>query len=166
MAILQTLSEYVRQIDARNAAYGDIPQPPAPAEQLQTLASQCRDVFGYDLPEGYLNLLAVTDGMDFNGYKLYASKTRRLAEEYDGHMEGFMEANDLWKDYEQNSDHHLLMFGETGDDLFLFDKTDHKFKITDKVGGEAYETFDTFEELSECLLKNALGLFDDEDSPA
>lgn len=161
MATLEILADYVRQVNARNAEYGDNPQPIASPTQLAALVSHCRDLFHYELPTGYLNLLAITDGIDFNGYKLYASKTRRI-EEYDANMEGFMEANDLWEDYEENSDHHLLMFAEAGDDLFLFDRRDQKYKVTDKVGGDAYQTFDTFEELTEQLFKNALGIFEDE----
>ena len=100
--------------------------------------------------------------MDFNGYKLYASKTRYV-KKYDYYIEGFLEANDLWEEYEENTDHHLIMFGETGDDLYLFDKRNQKFKITDKVGGDAYEEFETFEELAEQFFKNSLGMFEDEE---
>ena len=162
MATLETLTDYVHQVDARNGEYGDAPQPAASPDQLMALVAQCRDLFQYQLPVGYLELLAVTDGMDFNGYKLYASTTRRMSE-YDADMEGFVEANDLWEDYAENGDHHLLVFGETGGDLFLFDRRDQKFKVTDKVGGDAYQEFDRFEELAEQLFKNALGLFEGED---
>lgn len=160
MATLKDLTEYVRLIDVRNAEYGDAPQPAATPAQLETLTHQTRDLFGYELPDGYVKLLAVTDGFDFNGHKLYANQTRPL-EGYDGNAEGFLEANDLWEDYAGNTGHHLIMFGETGDDLYLFDRHDQQFKVIDKVGGDAYEKFDTFEELVGRLLRDALGLFDE-----
>ena len=162
MFLFQTLVEYLRQIETRNAAYGDQPQPPAPPEQLATLAIQSNENFQYKLPNHYLKILEVSDGVDFNGYKLYASKTRYIIK-YDCYIEGFLEANGLWEEYEENTDHHLIMFGETGDDLYLFDKRNQKFKITDKVGGDAYEEFETFEELIERFFRNALGMFEDEE---
>ncbi|WP_046243434.1 YrhA family protein [Hymenobacter terrenus] len=154
------LLDYLHQIEAIEAQFDDKLQPAASAEDIAQLASNVQEIYHYKLPSTYLHLLAITDGIDFNGYKLYASKTRRI-EEYDADMEGFV-ANGLWEDYEENTDHHLLMFGETRDDLFLFDRRDQQFKVTDKVSGDAYQTFDTFEELAEQLFKNALGIFEDE----
>ncbi|HEX8349523.1 MAG TPA: YrhA family protein [Hymenobacter sp.] len=165
MTPLKTLPEYVRQVQARNAEYGDPPQPPASAEQLTALTAQARALFAYEVPAAYLELLALADGIDCNGYKLYASRTRPVPG-YDATVEGFVEANGWWEDYEENSDHHLLMFGETGGELFLFDRRDQKFKFTDKVGGDAYRVFEAFEELAEQFFQNALGIIEDEQPKA
>ena len=165
MTPLKTLSEYVRQVNARNAEYGDPPQPPASAEHLTALAAQAQELFAYEVPVAYLELLALADGLDFNGYKLYASSTRPVPG-YDATVKGFIEANGWWEDYDENGNHHLLMFGETGGQLFLFDRRDQKFKFTDKVGGDAYQVFDAFEELAEQFFKNALGIVEDEQAEA
>lgn len=160
---MHPLTEYLRQIEVRAAPFGGSLQPPAGTEDLKSMAEQARERFGYTLPLSYLDLLSVADGVDFNGYSLYASKTQPLQGEESSSLYGFLEMNELWEEYDQNNDHHLLVFGETGDDLFLFDQRDQKFKVTDKVGGDAYQEFDTFEELAEQLFKNALGIFEDED---
>ena len=166
MATLATLIDYLQQIEAKKTSYKGKPQPPAPALQLDALRSQSREQFSYDLPETYLALLALSDGVNYNSYPLYASKTLPITGYSDRFIEGFLEANDLWEDYEENSDHHLLIFGETAGDLFLFDRRDQKYKVTDKVGGDAYQEFERFEELAEQLFRNALGLFEEEDEPA
>lgn len=159
MPNLEQLSDYLRQIQTEDAQFGDQPQPPAAADALVSLRHQVREKFNYELPNAYVALLALSDGVNFNSYTLYASKTLPIAGYPDRFIEGFVEANYLWEHYERNSDHHLLVFGETGGDLFLFDRRDQKFKVTDKVGGDAYQEFDSFEELVEQLLKNALGIF-------
>lgn len=161
MPTLEELSGYLQQMQAEDARFGDQSQPPATSDSLVALRQQVREKFNYELPSAYGALLALSDGVNFNGYTLYASKTLPITGYTDRFIEGFMEANNLWIDYAQNADHHLLMFGETGDDLFLFDRRDQKFKVTDKVGGDAYEEFDSFEELAEQLFQNALGIFDD-----
>lgn len=160
MASLEKLSDYLQQMQAEDARFGDESQPPAAGDALMALRQQAREKFNYELPESYVSLLALSDGVNFNSYTLYASKTLSITGYTDRFIEGFVEANDLWQNYGRNSDHHLLMFGETGGDLFLFDCRDQKFKVTDKVGGDAYHEFDTFEELAEQLFKEALGLAD------
>lgn len=163
MATLENLTDYLRQMREEDARFGDQSQPPALSETLDSLRQRSREQFKYELPAGYVDLLAQSDGINFNSYTLYASRTLPIAGYEDRFVEGFMEANDLWEDYAENADHHLLVFGETGGDLFLFDRRDQRFKVTDKVGGDAYQTFDTFEELAEQLFKNALGLVENED---
>lgn len=162
MPTLEELSGYLQQMQAEDARFGDLSQPLATSDSVAVLKQQAREKFNYELPSAYEALLALSDGVNFNGYTLYASKTRPIAGYSDRLIEGFVEANKLWEEYAQNADHHLLVFGETGDDLFLFDRRDQKFKVIDKVGGDAYEEFDSFEELAAQLFKNALGIFDNE----
>ena len=162
MPTLEKLSSYLRQMQAEDIRFGDQPQPPATKDALGVLRQQALAKFNYELPSTYEALLALSDGVNFNSYTLYASKSLPIAGYSDRFIEGFIEANDQWESYEQNRDHHLLVFGETGGDLFLFDRRDQKFKVTDKVGGDAYQEFDSFEELAEQLFKNALDIFDSE----
>lgn len=162
MITFATLTDYLQQIAAKKAKYKGRTQPPAESTQLAALQKQVREQFSYELPETYVALLALSDGVNFNSYTLYASTTLPISGYTDRFIEGFIEANDLWGDYEENTDHHLLMFGETGGDLFLFDRRDQKFKVTDKVGGDAYQEFNSFEELAEQFFKSVLGIFDNE----
>lgn len=155
------LVDYLHQIETIDAQFGDSLQPAASTEDLQALATQVRELFGYTLPTAYLQLLAIADGVDFNGYTLYGSKTRQLQGEETIQLQGFVEINEFWQEYVDNGDHHLLMFGETGDDLYLFDQRAQQFHFTDKVSGDVYQAFGTFEELAEQFFKAALGLSDE-----
>ena len=166
MPTLDKISDYLRQMQAEDARFGDQSQPPAANDALNRLRQQAHEKFNYELPKNYVALLTMSDGVNFNSYTLYASKTLPIIGYTDRFIEGFIEANDLWEEYEDNNDHHLLVFGETGDDLFLFDRRDQKFKVTDKVSGDAYQEFESFEKLVEQLFKNALGIFDGEGAQA
>jgi len=155
------LVNYLRQIETADAQFGGKLQPAAPKQDLEALTKQVQERFRYELPAGYLQLLATADGVDFNGYTLYASKTQPLQGEEKIQLQGFAEINEFWQEYAENEDHHLLMFGETGDDLYLFDQRAQQFHITDKVSGDVYQAFDTFEELAEQLFKESLGIADE-----
>ncbi|HEX8656249.1 MAG TPA: YrhA family protein [Hymenobacter sp.] len=158
MATFDSLMTYLRQIHMRDAQFGGKLQPAADAEDLASLTKRVQDRFNYSLPTAYLNILAVADGMDFNGHTLYASKTHPLQGEENLLLQGLVEINEFWQDYAGNHDHHLIVFGETGDDLYLFDKRAQKFHVTDKVSGDVYQDFDTFEDLSQQFFKDALGI--------
>ncbi|MGI4832995.1 MAG: YrhA family protein [Janthinobacterium lividum] len=147
----------MQQIAAADAQFGGQLQPAASAEALVALYQQVQERFGYHLPAAYGQLLAIADGVDFNGYTLYASQTQPLQGTRQV-LQGFVEINKFWREYADNQDHHLLMFGETGDDLYLLDQRTHSFQLTDKVSGDIYQAFATFEEIVEQLLRSALGL--------
>ena len=161
MPTSEPLVAYLRQIETVDAQFGGKLQPAASEEDLEALTKQVQERFRYELPAGYLQFLAIADGVDFNGYTLYASKTQPLQGEEKILLQGFAEINEFWQEYAGNEDHHLLMFGETGDDLYLFDQRAQQFHVTDKVSGDVYQAFDTFEELAEQLFKEALGLADE-----
>jgi hypothetical protein len=161
MPTLKPLVDYLHQIETIDAQFGDSLQPAASKEELETLATQAQELFGYTIPAAYLQLLAIADGVDFNGYTLYGSKTRQMQGEETIQLQGFVEINEFWQEYADNGDHHLLMFGETGDDLYLFDQRTQQFHVTDKVSGDVYQAFETFEELAEQFFKAALGLSDE-----
>jgi hypothetical protein len=131
----QLLVAYLRQIETVDAQFGGKLQPPASKEDLEALTKQVQERFRYELPAGYLQLLATADGVDFNGYTIYASKTQPLQGEEKILLQGFVEINEFWQECAGNEDHHLLMFGETGDDLYLFDQRAQQFHVTGKWGG-------------------------------
>jgi hypothetical protein len=151
------LLDYLQQIAAVDAQFGGQLQPAASAEAIATLYQQAQERFGYRVPAAYGHLLAIADGLDFNGYTLYASKTQPL-QGTQQLLQGFVEINAFWQEYADNQDHHLLMFGETGDDLYLFDQRTQSFHLTDKVSGDTYQEFATFEAMVEQLFRSALGL--------
>lgn len=161
MSIQNSLVDYLHQIEAIEMQFGGSLQPAASKEDLEVLTTQVREQFGYTLPTAYLQLLAISDGIDINGCTLYGSKTRQLQGEETIQLHGFLESNELWQEYAENENHHLLMFGETGDDLYLFDRRVQQFHATDKVSGDVYQAFETFEELVEQFFKDALGLNDE-----
>ena len=48
-------------------------RPPATAAEIDALQAAARDRLGTDLPEAYLDLLRLADGVEFDGVIVYAS---------------------------------------------------------------------------------------------
>lgn len=139
-------------------------QPPASHEQLQKLASRASEELNYRFPATYLEMLSVADGIDSNGILLYASETQLLAGNTarpDYIIEGVVEANLLWRDYESNQKY--VFYGEAGDMVYCHNLTTDKFQIMDRISQDVDSEFDVFgtcEELFEKILNHMLDRYD------
>lgn len=128
-------------------AYGESPQRPATAAELQGLRDRARKELGVDLPDEYYRLLEKTNGLDSNGMVIYASDTAPIVgyEQQKRMIEGIVDANLGWWDLD--SHRRYVFFGESGTSLYTLDREDKKFKRLDRHSNDVLEEFDTFEEL-------------------
>lgn len=160
--IVDLVAEIKQERQGRRAA---VPmQPPAPSEHLDRLREQASATLGYTLPEGYLELLKLADGIDSNGFTLYASVTQLLA----GHtnrpnytIEGFVEANLIWRDYEPNQ--QFAFFAESGDVVYCHNLVTGRFQLMDRIAQEPDsedDVFNTCEEMLEKLLNHMLDRYE------
>jgi hypothetical protein len=136
-------------------------QPPLSETAREAFRSRVADTLSYALPQAYLDLLAVTDGLDWNGAVLYASETR-LRDDDELDIQGLLEANiQLRLAYTPDKD--FVYFAESGMDAYRHNLTTDTFEISDRVAGDSvFETFDTAEALFQQLLRNMLHVGDDD----
>jgi hypothetical protein len=138
-------------------------QPPLSETAREAFKSRVAYTLSYALPQAYLDLLAVTDGLDWNGVVLYASETR-LRDDDELDIQGLLEVNiQLRLAYTPDKD--FVYFAESGMDAYRHNLTTDKFEISDRVVGDSvFETFDTAEALFQQLLQNMLHVGDDDDA--
>ena len=139
-------------------------QPPASSERLQQFCEQAIAKLEYYLPEAYLDLLRLADGIDSNGFLLYASVTQLLAghaNRPDYSIEGFVDANLRWREYGPNN--QFVFFAETGDVVYCQNLNTGNFQIMDRIAQEVdseSNVFGTCEKLLERLLNHMLDRYD------
>jgi len=139
----QLLKEH---IDDRKA-YGKLPQPPASAAELQALRARAKQELGVDLPKAYYALLEIVNGLDSNGFVIYASETTPMVG-YEGKnmfIEGIVDANLGWWELEANKQY--LFLAESGMGNYVQDLKEGNYKSLDRQSSSLYEQFATFEEL-------------------
>lgn len=134
-------------------------QPPLSAERRQAFEQRVTQIFGYALPEAYLDVLAASDGLDWNGIKIYASELYAQGEVFI-HM-GFVEANVQLRQYEPNRD--FIYFADSGMDAYRHNLVTNEFEVSDRVGGTVFDSFATAEELFAQVFNHMLGNYGDED---
>lgn len=140
---------------------------PVALSSLQELAIA---KLGYTVPAAYIELLALVDGIDSNGIILYASHSQPLAghpDKPDYTIEGFVEANELWRAGEEGAyNRDYVYFAESGDYLYCHYLPANQYRIVDRVTLEPiYEpaVFDTAEGLLEQVLNHMLNRYGVED---
>ncbi len=130
------------------------------------LKQQVVNELSYSLPNPYLDLLKIADGIDCNGFQLYSGKTQKMLgfEDREGYLIlSLVEANAIWREHEPNNQY--IFFAESGDVLYCHNLTNNRFEIVDRLTKElTYEpsSFETCDELLQQLLNHMLDRYGEE----
>lgn len=137
-------------------------QPPLLKEKLEAFKNRVDYTLFYTLPQAYLDILAITDGLEWNGIVLYASETR-IRDNGKLDIQGMLEVNmQLRLAYAPDKD--FVYFAESGLDAFRHNLATNKYEVSDRVvGTSVYEVFDTADALFQRILEKMLHIDNDED---
>ena len=98
--------------------------------------------FDFEVPKDFLDFLKISNGLEENGFLVYAGT--EFTE--NNVVKGIFENNSLW--YEQDGeDVKYIFFAESGQDLFVLDKKENKCLLIDRYSGEIYESFSNFKNM-------------------
>jgi len=141
-AQLNSIQEVQREFDQQMEA-------PALADELVQLTTVVRQrLQGYNVPQAYLDVLAVANGVEWNGCQLYASRDRTFLNEA-GRIKyavrGLVEANEAWRILDYNCGY--VYYGESGLDLYRYNLATDGFEICTRIGLTVVEIFHTADEL-------------------
>lgn len=138
----------------RRADYGSDIQPPATEEALLRLCRRTRDELGAELPEGYLDFLRLTDGLNWEGLFIYASDRNPVVGKPTVFMHSFVEDNLDWRSYEKRKNY--LIFADGDISLFVYNLVEGRYELQERSSGTVLSTFDTFDGLITEALKSCL----------
>lgn len=148
--LLATAREHQRQTKRSG-------QLPLSLAQATVLRERVITTLGYELPQAYLELLMVTDGLDLNGVQLYASVPKQGPNDY--FLPGLIEANvQLRLGYEPAKNY--VFFAESGMDAYRHNLRNNTFEIADRVAeASVFESFITADEMLKQMLNYMLGKY-------
>lgn len=129
-------------------------QPPATEESLARLRQRARDEMGAELPEGYLDFLRLTDGLNWEGLFIYASDRNPVVGKPTVFMHSFVEDNLDWRSYEPHKNY--LIFADGDISLFVYNLVLGRYEHQDRSSGTVLRTYDTFDALITEALKSCL----------
>jgi hypothetical protein len=143
--------DLLNEIALKRSKYSGSMQPPCPTQEIARLRDDVRRKLSTELPNGYAQFLATTNGFDWNGLVIYASATSLIVGHQDRHIPGFVETN-LMNREEDEWYHDLLVFGNSGLDRYVFRISTKEYQILDITSLDLTEKHDSFDSLiSEAL---------------
>jgi hypothetical protein len=147
------MDELLEMIHAEQRNCGESVRPPARPEDIRTLTDQARLLLGAKLPQGYLDFLASSDGLDYDGLVIYDSVSSP-EQRTQGFWQGFVSANLSWRDNPANRE--LLIFGDSDMDLYVQHINSGTFRRIDKIAHDRVEVFPSFEAMLEAALRTRM----------
>jgi len=133
----------LEQIREEEEKFGDELQPPCSKESILLLNKEVNSKLDYSIPVQYNEFLLITNGLDYNGLVIYASERSTLIGYEDRIIEGFIDANLVFRESELFE--NIIVFGESDNVLYIFDKTKNKYRVVDKISLDTVDTIKSFD---------------------
>lgn len=129
----------LKGIATKAAKYGERLQPAASENQLNELAQRAKAELKFDVPADYMEFLRVHNGIDWNGFSIYATEIAPIEGYMDRFLRGFVETNlQYWEVVENRP---FITFGESGDSRYVFDLTSGTYQAVDSVSLDLIEEY-------------------------
>lgn len=120
-------------------------QPPSTVTQRLSLQKRAEAELSATIPGDYLAFLEKSNGLDWNGVTIFATETIPIEGFSDRFIEGFVDANLGYRDYEPFAQY--LVFGESDMDFYALEISSQRYVILEKVSLDIMNTVPSFEQL-------------------
>jgi hypothetical protein len=144
---MSDIDDLLEAIDARERRFGYTNRPAASSAAVERLRRFARDTLRTDLSEGYVTFLGRNDGLDFNGYKIFAATEQRKP-----YLAGFIEVNEVFG----GPDDRYVYYGDGGYEIYAQDRTSGTWVTLDVPSWGVVATFPSFEAMLAQILRDAL----------
>ncbi len=144
----------LQEIIQEKKLYGEKINVGATEEEIQLFIKVIEDELNVDLPNQYLKILEVVNGVEFNGFILYGIDQRLLNKQSNQPINGLIEYNKIW--YENEWQKQYIFLGESNISWYVYDITSGKYYELDNPSGRENEEFSSLEYLVNKLLSDAL----------
>jgi len=137
--------DLLQQIAIEQGRVGGGAQSPCSATQLERLARRVRVEFDTAPPPEYMDFLAQTDGLDWNGVVVYASEPSPIVGRPDRSIAGIVEMNLAFRDDPRF--HDLLVLGSDGMDIYAYRMSSGEYQAFDEVPHQLVLAHPSFEDM-------------------
>jgi hypothetical protein len=154
-----TLEESIAAIEKQMAQHRFPMQPGCPETEVTHLKAAAHKRLGVCLPERYLDLLRITDGIDENGLHVFGShRARNVVSDVIGRevfILGFTEENENLR-ADREGYNELIVFASEAMVVHALDLRSGKYMELPHADDWPSRLFDTFEEMIVCAIRRIL----------
>ena len=138
----EEMSKYCEELNTRMSEF-----------EIKQLEYKFEARFSVKLHKEYALLLALVNGIEWNGFIIYGIKNEMESESTNEIIDLF-DMNEVW--HENVSLRKYIFIGDSCISWYCYDKTLKKFVELDKPSGSKVDEFEDFGELLNSVLSNAL----------
>lgn len=139
------MKKYIETIKA--SSFFDYTHNISTPDEIKKFSTIIFEKLGILLDESYLNFLVGLNGFDLNGLIFYGTK-----EQPDLYIQGALEENEFWKGELGRFDKQYIV-GNGDMEFYCYDPLTKRYIVFDKGADIIYDTFNSFQELMEDLIK-------------
>lgn len=144
----------LQEIVQEKNLYGEKINIGATEEEIELFLKEAKAELKVDLPNDYVKILELVNGLEFNGFILYGIDQHLLSMQPNQSINGLIEYNKLW--YENEWQKKYIFLGESNISWYVYDLIERKFYELDNPSGRENEVFNGLEYLLEKFLSDAL----------
>jgi hypothetical protein len=148
------MDDILDRIAKQKAHFGEHMQPGCSQEVVERLLTEAKQHLKVPIPESYIAFLRRTNGLDWNGTIFFAAMPTPNYDNPHVTLDGFVQGNQRLREIPANN--NFLVFGESGMEMYVCDLHTSRFNIVDHISTDAYDSFDSFEELLCAALEKRL----------
>ncbi len=139
-------AELLQRIMDYKSRMGQVVWPPADEDALALLTRYSGTIQNIDVPDTYKWLLSITNGLDFNSYVIYGTIVHT-----NPFLDSFRDVNEMLR---QSPREHVF-YGDTADELFVFELGSKRFQAVDRPSFSLLEEFENFDAMLAYILHSA-----------
>ena len=144
----------LQEIVQEKNIYGEKVNNGASEEEIQIYIKEAKNEIEVNLPNEYVKILSVVNGLEFNGFILYGIDQYLLSRQQNQSINGLIEYNKIW--YENDWQKKYIFLGESNISWYVYDLAECKYVELDNPSGRENEVFSSLECMVEKLLSDAL----------
>lgn len=151
--------DYLDKIRSINKEYNSSMNPGCSEELIAKFEQAASDYLGSNLPDGYKEFLKEVNGLEFNGFIFFGVDD--FVSEFDGINEntGLIDCNQEL--YESERQLQYLFFVDSDISWYAYDFKKEVYVLLDKPSGEEEEQYETFSDMLDHALEEALPSLDE-----
>lgn len=143
----RSIEDLLAAIRLKNDDWGEPTHDPCPADDIQSAEEAFRDEFGHDFPAAYKRILALTNGVYFDGMTIWPAMPEP------GFEETILQAN---RDLRETFSGDFIYFGQNGEELFVLNPKTGCFCAIEFVGKPVWAEFADADEMFRFMLERNL----------
>lgn len=144
----------LKKISKAEKEYGEELNNRASEAEVETLRTELKNRFKFELPKEYADVLKIVNGLEFNGYILYGIDEELLEDTPENDIYGLLEMNSVWHEVEEQRVY--LFLGESGTSWYVYHPETGEYIELDNPSGDVMEVYGSLDEMLDHMLEESL----------